>query len=369
MPDFLLVLLLALSCAVQLIFIFFFFLPLSRKRYDRQIQHQVELPAVSVVICARNELIHLQQNLETVLKQRYPNFEVVVVDDHSNDGTSTFLETLSRQYTYLRIISCNDQPKLHKGKKEALEVGVKEAANDLLLLSDADCRPASHLWIEHMAKAFTNKKDFVLGFSPVVPEKGFLNKLVRFDVWMIGLQYLGFAAVGLPYMGTGRNLMYRKSLREREINRHLDLISGDDDLFVNQLARQGNTGICIAPEAHVLTWAPSTFGRYFYQKKRHLTTGIRYQNLHKVLLSLYTFSKLLMYALFVFLFTFSEAPIEAVYLLLTYWITFGIVAWRLRYHLQSGGLTLLIPILDGVSVFFNSFVFASTIFGNTTRWK
>lgn len=93
-----------------------------------------------------------------------------------------------------------------------------------------------------------------MGYGAYEKSNGFLNKLIRFDTVWIAVQYFGFALMKKPYMGVGRNLAYRKSLFQNVggFKTHLDLASGDDDLFISDAANEHNTQICIDP-THSLT--------------------------------------------------------------------------------------------------------------------
>src|SRR5690606_1529384 len=115
----------------------------------------------------------------------------------------------------------------------------------------------------------------VLGYSRYSKTTGFLNKLIRYDAVQIANQYLSSALAGDPYMGVGRNLMYKKSLFEKEkgFKKHYHIQSGDDDLFINAVANKENTSICINEDSFTESLPKNTFKEWWIQKKRHATTG------------------------------------------------------------------------------------------------
>lgn len=194
-------------------------------------------PAVSVIICARNEAANLQKNLESILHQDYPNFEVLVVDDDSDDDSEAFLTELRQQYAQLEVLSIKG--KVGQGKKNALAKGIQHAKHEWLLLTDADCMPNSKYWIKSMMlSAHKDNAEIVLGYGPINSTSSWLNKWVQFETVYVAIQYFSFALWKMPYMGVGRNLMYKKSLFEKNsgFDRHQHLTSGDDDLFVNEVA-------------------------------------------------------------------------------------------------------------------------------------
>jgi len=102
-----------------------------------------EAPHVSIVVAARNEARHVAAAVRTLLAQDYPDFEVVVVDDRSDDGTGEILDGLrdrrrSDRRAELRVLHVSTLPDGWLGKNHALQRGAEAATGDLLLFTDAD---------------------------------------------------------------------------------------------------------------------------------------------------------------------------------------------------------------------------------------
>jgi glycosyltransferase involved in cell wall biosynthesis len=258
------------------------------------------LEPVSVIIAARNEFDNLQKNLLTILEQNYPEFEVVVVNDCSWDGSQAWLEELQKSQPRLKISQIIEQEKYPTGKKFAVTMGIKAAKYDLLLFTDADCEPASDQWIRNMQSRFTPGKDIVLGFSPYRKTKGFLNQFIRFETLITAQFYFSMALRNNPFMGVGRNLAYRKDLffKHKGFASHQHIMSGDDDLFINQAATTTNVAIEIDSASFVNTEAKTTFDSWSNQKSRHMTTGKYYRTEHKRVLGTY-YSAIIIYYTFV----------------------------------------------------------------------
>ncbi len=255
---------------------------------------------VSVIICARNEADNLEMYLPLILTQDYPDYEVVVVNDCSTDNTEDVLEKFKSEYPRLRVTTIREDKKFTHGKKIAVTIGIKSAKNDNLLFIDGDCKPESNQWLKLMSRHFTDKVSIVLGYGGYFSQPGFLNKYIRYDTMMIALQYFSFALCKIPYMGVGRNLGYKKSLfyGGSGFSRHFHLASGDDDLFVNENATKTNTAIEFSHESHTRTAAKESFNKWYFQKKRHLTTSRLYKPLHKFLLGIEPLSRFIFYASF-----------------------------------------------------------------------
>ncbi|MFA6945465.1 MAG: glycosyltransferase [Pedobacter sp.] len=268
---------------------------------DYELYSELSEP-VSVIICARNEIDNLKQNLVPILEQDYPDFELVVVNDCSNDGSDWYLRELSGQYKHLKVVTINDHPRFKHGKKFALTLGIKASENENLVFTDADCRPSSDQWLRRMQRNFNSQTEIVLGYSPYELKGSLLNKFIRFETFFTAVNYLSYALAGKPYMGVGRNMAYKKSLffKGKGFASHMHILSGDDDLFVNQNANKANARIEIGFDSQVWSEPKSSISAYFSQKFRHQSAGKAYKSEHKKMLSLQMLSGLFFYA---FLFT------------------------------------------------------------------
>ena len=154
---------------------------------------------ISIVICAKNEADNLKKFLPKVLEQDYPEFEVVVVNDQSKDGTAAILKNFEKSYPKLVIVTIDEHIKHWPGKKFALTLGIKTAKHEYLLLTDADCLPNSSNWAKQISSNFSNS-EIVLGFGGYQKRKGLLNKIIRFDTFNVAKQYLSYALVGFTYV-------------------------------------------------------------------------------------------------------------------------------------------------------------------------
>ncbi|MBM3412793.1 MAG: glycosyltransferase [Bacteroidetes bacterium] len=286
------------AALVQLFYYTWFFSRLaffSKKEKTTQRQHPV-----SVVICARDEDENLARNLPGVLLQQYPSSkEVVVINDNSVDDSKFILQELKRTFKNLHIVELTQEAKLIAGKKYPLSIGIREAQHEILLLTDADCVPSSEHWMQKMQEAYGEDIEIVLGYGGYHRKKGLLNKLIRFETFHTALQYLSYALAGVPYMGVGRNLSYRKDLflRTKGFSTINHIPSGDDDLFINKLANKHNTAVVIDRDALTRSIPKTTWGSWLNQKSRHYTTAKYYKSLHKFLLGLYFISQFLFYPL------------------------------------------------------------------------
>ena len=255
---------------------------------------------VSVVIAARNEEVNLLENLPLILEQNHPDFEIIVVDDCSSDDTQDVLRAFSMKYDNFKVTTLKETVNFYGGKKFAITLGIKAAANDLIVFTDADCKPSSKEWLSALSNGFNEGKEIVLGYGGYEKKAGLLNTLIRFDAIYIAIKYLSFAKLGIPYMGVGRNMAYRKDLffKNRGFASHQHIKSGDDDLFVNETGNSSNTEVVIGSLANTISKPKESFNEWFHQKRRHITTGKKYKTAHLILLATLTGSVVLFHSTF-----------------------------------------------------------------------
>jgi glycosyltransferase involved in cell wall biosynthesis len=289
-----------LVTSVQLFYYLYFFRRLAF--FKPVLKAKSQQHPVSVVVCARDEAENLARNLPGVLVQWYPTtHQVIVVNHNSQDETSFLLEGLQKTFKHLHTINLTQEAKGIPGKKYPLSIGIKEARHEVLLLTDADCVPATEYWLQKMQDGYDEGIDIVLGYGAYYPRPGLLNKLIRFETFHSALQYLSYALAGKPYMGVGRNLSYKKNMffRNKGFSSINHVASGDDDLFISMVANEFNTRVVIDKEAITFSEPQKTFKSWVNQKRRHYTTGKFYKPLHKFLLGMYSLSHFLFYPLFI----------------------------------------------------------------------
>ncbi len=358
------------SAAVQLFYYLFFYLAVYLKKTE---EGNGKKPPVSVIICARNEAENLAEFLPSVLGQDYPDFEVIVVNDCSEDNSYDILAGFLEKYPNLRISTVNKDPKFSHNKKFAQFIGIKAAKNEILLFTDADCKPESDKWLEKMVSHFDEHIYFVLGYGGYFREPGLLNKYIRYDCTTIAMQYLGMAIRGVPYMGVGRNLAYRRSVffNNKGFGSHNHVVSGDDDLLVNAIAKGDNTVAEFRQEAHTRSVPYHSINDWLTQKRRHLTTAPFYKSRDKFLLFTEPFTRVLFYSTMIVLlsFLFNWQWVLAIFVLrlLSQIIVFTLTQKKLN---ESGLLPYLL-IFDIFSPLFNGIVYISNNrkLSGKNKWK
>lgn len=356
--------LLIVAALCRLLYWLYFFVPLARHRSQVSVA-QGSFPDVSVIICSKDGLSDLKTNLPEILDQNYPNYEVIVVDDHSTDGTLQYLHSISD--SKLKSISCTrDIP----GKKAALAEGIAASSHPYILLTDVDCRPLSPLWIKTMLTvAIKEEADMVLGYGPMSKTMRMVNAFSRYETLYTAMQYMGFALRDLPYMGVGRNLLYKRELYDKVggFSSHEDIASGDDDLFVQDSLAYGSVAICLHPQSFVYSPSKQDLGSFLKQKTRHISTSTSYSWIHKILLAGISGSHIVYFAMLAIALFCGLWPVAVAIhsiMLLLMWI----IAYPIGRKTKSKELITYLPVFDMLMAVYYTVLACLPIFTKRNKW-
>ena len=290
-----------------------------------------ELPPISVIICAREESENLRRNLNAVLEQDYPQFEVIVINDGNTDESEDYLTLLEDKYPHLYHSFVPDSSRYISRKKLAITLGIKASKYEWLVFTDAKCLPQSNQWLRLFARNFTSRTQIVLGYSGYERGKSWLHKRVCFDNLFTSMRYLGAAIAGNPYMGIGRNFAYRKELfyQQKGFSAHLNLQRGDDDLFINQVATAENTRVETDANALVRMQPVLRAKDWREEKISYASTARLYRGAQRWLIGLETSTRLAFYG--------TWMATLAIGILHFHWLAAGIafLFFLLRYTMQA----------------------------------
>lgn len=371
---------------IQILFLLVYLITIGF--YNRKVRKDVS--PISIIVCARNEIDNLRQNIPLLLAQDHPNFELIVVNDQSMDGTYEYLLDLKKQYTNFKLVQIDSVPDHIQSKKYAITLGIKAASNNKVLFTDADCTPNSTDWASEM----TVENSFAIGVSLYNKRRGILNLFIRFETYLTAIQYVGNALLGKPYMGVGRNLGYDKNLfiENKGFNQIQGVIGGDDDLFVNQHATRKNVEVVLGEKALIYSKPKKSISEFFIQKTRHLSVGKHYKFSDKVILGIFTFTYIMFWITGITIVFYEpsisiedfsiSSVIETIKLAVgSFSIRLVIVGYSIRFVLMmmlfyvsskrfgQRFVPLLLPILDFLYVIYYISVGTATAFSKKVRWS
>ena len=273
----------------------------SRSRRDSR--RSAATLSVSVVVAARNEAENIAACLQSLQRQSYAGaLQIVVVDDRSTDGTGSIIEGVLQNWgatSRLLAVRAPDTPRYLCPKKSALAAGIDASDGELLLFTDADCKPPA-TWVAQMVARFTEGVGLVAGFACTEPMNLFRHRMLAVDNLGVSALAEGSIGMGAPLSCTGRNLAYRRIVWE-QLDGFDDighLLSGDDVYFMRLVAARTEWEIVYCPESDaVVSGAPGPTGwlAIMQQKLRHASKAARYQGRARWLgLALYGYHALLL---------------------------------------------------------------------------
>ncbi len=348
---------------------FFSFFSFSHSGITNKIHPEVP---VSVIICAKNEEENLKNFLPSILEQDYPNFEIIVINDASSDGTLEVIEDFQKIDPRIQIVDVQNNEAFWANKKYALTLGIKKAKNQHLLFTDADCAPQSKNWIREMSRNFQPGNTIILGYGGYFQHTGsVLNKLIRFETLLTAIQYFSYARLGSPYMGVGRNLAYTSTqfYELKGFANHLHLRSGDDDLFVNEAATAENTAICFHPDSITRSVPKTNFSEWFHQKRRHISVAGNYKTKHQALLGAFYIFRVLFWLILGVLLILQIYPRIVLSILGIKLITEAFVYFKAAKKLNESDVVWLFPLFDLLLIFLQLIIFISNLISKPKHWK
>lgn len=366
----------AIFCLVIFIQIFFYLYFFKNLKRCKSSSDPTFASLVSVVICARDEEANLKALLPALAEQSYPPFELVLVNDFSQDNTLKVMQDFRSEMEKngceiaIRIVDIPENES--SGKKKALTRGILNAGHEIILLTDADCVPATPQWLREMVNKFNQEKTIVLGYGPYKKIKAsFLNKLIRYETLITALQYFSYAKRGKAYMGVGRNLAYKKSIfiKTNGFQEHAGIASGDDDLFISQAATANNTSLCIEPAAFTYSQPKTSLNNWIRQKRRHITTAGHYRGFHQFALALYFISQVFFWGLLPFLLMNENYVYFVLYLVLIRFLIWYSKIMSSAKILKEQDLIILAPLLEICLICVQLTIFVANLFSTPKKWR
>lgn len=330
---------------------------------------------VSVLIAARNEENNIKNLLESLYNQSFSKelFEVIIVDDHSEDNTKKVINTFinNNKDLDIKLLSAERQ-----GKKLAISQALHNASNDLIIVTDADC-VLNNLWIESIV-GFYQENNCKMILAPVLlsPAKNFFEKMQVLEHLSLIGSTAGSASIGFPVMCNGANMAYeRKSALEVEkLRKDFYIPSGDDMFLLEQFVKNfghENVKFLLSKSAIVKTKTCKTFKDFFRQRRRWVSKTKSYTSWKVILTALVVlFFNLSIISLFVS--AFFIPALWSIYFLLTllkFLIDYPLLKNITNFMNQGSLLKWSFP-LEFVYPFYVVFTaFSGTIFTKIKKWK
>lgn len=243
------------------------------KQVEKEAEKKGQEPFVSVLVTLRNEEDNIEGLLSALLQQTYSNYEVVLVDDRSEDRTWHILQQYGGRENVI-LVQVKEVPSGFSSRKWAIHQGVLKAKGEWIFTTDSDCIPPS-TWVESLAYfAYRSKGDVIIGYSPLEANRGFFHAWVQFENNLTAYLYYGLLGLGFPFMGVGRNLGFRRDWYHviQPYSKNWEALSGSDDFLV-QASSRGRVIPCLVPSSFVpYRWRRGeTMKAYIRRRQRHFS--------------------------------------------------------------------------------------------------
>jgi cellulose synthase/poly-beta-1,6-N-acetylglucosamine synthase-like glycosyltransferase len=330
--------------------------------------------SVSIIIPARNEEDNISECLACLKYIDYPKdkWEVIVIDDSSEDFTFQKAESFKKEIPNIQIIRIEKENDSISPKKNAILTGIKQSKGEIIVATDADCRPNKE-WISEIISHFDANTGLVAGFSPIIsyenPDK-LLNSFQFIESISLGGLSSGSIELGFPLTCTGRNLAYRKEIFNNigGFGEYKVYISGDDDLFMHRIKKKSQMKIKYAPKSTVISKPTVSLKEFFNNRLRHSSKFVAYPFHVKIVsIFLYLFNALIIISLLCVLFNPSYLWLFIISLLIKYFSDISLIKkTKKKFYIKE-------PIKKFIIVFFLHPLYI-TIFGllglrGKFKWK
>lgn len=245
-------------------------------------RQSTDRPTVSVVIPMHNEASCAGETLRAIHLQDYQgSWELICVDDRSDDSTSEIVQDWARRDPRIRLIRVDRaEPAVPSPKKRALARGLDAATGEILITTDADCQPPPH-WVASLASCFTDKVDVVQGPKHCLGDGRLVHRYQRIEMLaFVAAEAAGFA-LGHPFLASAPSLAYRSSIYRKSGGFHgmEGLVSGDDDMLVHRMVASGGKAVyAMDPSISVPTHPANSWRQALNQRARWASNGSRYDN-------------------------------------------------------------------------------------------
>ncbi|KXX68242.1 glycosyltransferase [Flammeovirga sp. SJP92] len=326
---------------------------------------------VSIIITARNEEKNISKLLHSLIIQDYDCFEIIVIDDRSTDNTSFIVNQFTSKYGNIKKVRLEKTNPNWSPKKYALTKGIAEAQYKNFLFIDGDCWVENNNWINTIAPFF-HHYEILIGIGLYEnKQNNWVSNITQYETFHTAIQYSSFSNMGINYMAVGRNFGYNKDVYERAngFQKHKKVLSGDDDLFVNQMSNTKNTITIINSNALTYSSPEKDWKAWFRQKTRHVSASYHYKFSNKLLLGALSTSHISVYFIYLLMIPLDMANLLQLSVLLLIRTLLMIVCFK-RFTAMVGEKIKWwhIPILDLMLIAYQILIGVSSVISKRKTW-
>lgn len=219
---------------------------------------------ISLILTLRNEEEEVKKNLPGIMDWDNVDFELVVIDDFSQDNTLSVLGLLMQRYPRLKISSLNQETRF--SIKLAKNIALKSASNNWVLCIPAAINAAKESWLQGFSSQINSPHiNLIVGYSTVVREKGFFNTLYRIENFYEQIRSAGYIANGIPFVYAEENLAFKKDkyFEKGGFAKHMQESYANFELVVNSFISKKHTLIHFNRDSVIRAGMPIHKPEYF----------------------------------------------------------------------------------------------------------
>ena len=321
---------------------------------------------ITVIVACRNEELHIRQIISCLAQQSYQYFEVIFINDHSEDATRNYIKSAQESSPNIKLIDASGF-----GKKNAIKEGVLNSTSDLIVTTDADCMPSIH-WLESIMCFYKRyPSDLIICPVKVSGTDNLFSYLQMLEFASLVASTAGSTGIGMPVMCNGANLVFtKKSWLESEKDLHLEVMSGDDMFLLESIKRRkGLIRFLKSESAIVITETSKTWMDFFKQRRRWTSKSTSYTDFQIIITaSIVLIINLL--SLTLLLLSFINQSFLFIYLLffLFKYMIDTIFLYSVRNFFQLNNIWAYSILLSVLYPFYIVFIAFSTFFFKPNRW-
>ncbi len=229
--------------------------------------------AISVIMYVKNNVIDLKENLEYILNQNHPKFEVIIVDNASFDDTMDYLSDIQKRYNNLKVVPVENNEAFWGNRKYALTLGIKASKYNYVVVTTPSSKPLSKEWLLQLSSEFTEKKKLILGVTKWSGKGFFANLFVRYDAFLRDVFSFGWASFGQSFLASDANYAFNKSefYRVKGFISHIKNDLSVTSLFTVDALLDGNLGFSMDEKSFIKEEKTLTFSDWMKLKRERYT--------------------------------------------------------------------------------------------------
>ncbi len=237
---------------------------------------------ITVFLVERNEEERMKANLPEWLQMGYPNYEILVVDDYSEDNSLATLALLRNSYPRLRFTSLNQETRY--SEKLARNLALKAASHEMVVMIHPAMKTPDYHWLPGISAAVSNGNTVVIGYCNLVPERNLKHRLYRIEWFFQQIESMAYSISRMPYVTGEENITFRKSdyfsisgLAGKIREEYLNL-----EMVINQVIKPKETAVLpvhnlsLRKEMEVDSDKMAELLNKSFRLKHYLKPGIRY---------------------------------------------------------------------------------------------